>query len=538
MIPPQTQQVLDFLGDPASYSHHPATVTLHQTHASWVFVASPYVYKIKKPVDFGFMDFTTLEKRKANCEREVTLNRRLTEDIYLGVEAISLRDGKLQFGESSTNSGEIVEWAVQMREMDARDFLSHRIREKRFDPSDLDRVIERLVEFYKKQPPLEPAKAQAAVAQMPKNIAANYKIARSLIHIPGCVTKAAIDLIEHFTQTFEANHAQLLASRTNAGMIRDCHGDLHLEHIHLSQSAINIYDCIEFNTEFREIDVASDIAFLAMDLDFNTRSAEARSLIGKIAKALADPDLPLLANYYKCYRACVRGKVEMLRAAEQMVEKPDEVINTLTAYTYFHLALRYALTGFAPIAFVVMGKVGCGKSTLASALLGVTSFPTFSSDLTRKLLAEVNPTTRGTREERQSLYSEEMTNRVYDDLAKYALKRLNQGQCVIVDATFSRRSCRDDFNSRLKAAGFEVCWIEATAEPETIRARLKSREDKAGVISDAREEDQAMLNSLYEPPTEIAPQNFITQPTDQAEETTLAALLKEISRRYSGSMTS
>lgn len=534
MIPPQTQQVLDFLGDPASYDHHPATVTLHQTHASWVFVASPYVYKIKKPVDFGFMDFTTLEKRKANCEREVTLNRRLTEDIYLGVEAISLRDGQLQFGEDA----EIVEWCVKMREMDPRDFLSHRIREKRFEPGDLDRVIERLVQFYRQQLPLEPVKAQAAVAQMSKNIAANYRIARSLMHIPGCVASAAIDLIQHFTQTFEANHAQLLASRPKAGMIRDCHGDLHLEHIYLSQGAINIYDCIEFNTEFREIDIASDIAFLAMDLDFNGRFADAKRLIDRVAELLGDTDLLRLTNYYKSYRACVRGKVEMLRAAEEKAEKPDQEVNTLTAFTYFHLALRYALTGFTPIAYVVMGKVGCGKSTLASSLLGVTNFPTFSSDLTRKLLAEVNPTTRGTRAERQELYSEEMTNRVYDDLAKNALKRLKQGQCVIVDATFSRRSQRDDFKLRLKAEGFEACWIEATAQPETIRARLKTREEMTGVISDAREEDQSLLDSLYQPPTEISPQDFIAQPTDQAEETTLAALLKAISRKYSGSTTS
>lgn len=531
MIPPQTQKVLDFLGDPASYDHHPAAVQLHQTHASWVFVASPYVYKIKKPVDFGFMNFTTLEKRKANCEREVTLNRRLTDDIYLGVEAISLCDGQIQFGEN----GEIVEWCVKMRELDPRNFLSHRIRDNRFEPSDLDRVIERLVEFYRHQPPLESAKASAAVAQMPKNIAANYKVARRWIHIPGCVTQAAVDLIEHFTETFEANHSQLLASRPKAGMIRDCHGDLHLEHIHISPNAINIYDCIEFNTEFREIDIASDIAFLAMDLDFNARFADARILIDRIGKALVDPDLPRLVNYYKCYRACVRGKVEMLRAAEEKDEKPDQEVNTLTAYTYFHLALRYALTGFAPIAFVVMGRVGTGKSTLASALLGVTNFPTFSSDLTRKVLAEVNPRARGTPEQRKELYSQEMTTRVYDELTQKALKRLNQGQCVIVDATFSRRSQRDEFKEKLKAEGFEICWIEATAPPETIRARLKARETATGVISDAREEDQPLLDSLYDPPSEIPAENCITQSTDHSEEVTLAALLKEISNRYSGS---
>jgi aminoglycoside phosphotransferase family enzyme/predicted kinase len=541
MIPPQTQQVLDFLGDPASYSHHPATVTLHQTHASWVFVASPYVYKIKKPVDFGFMDFTTLEKRKANCEREVTLNRRLTEDIYLGVEAILLHDGKIQFGQEGKEEGEVIEWAVKMREMDASDFLSHRIREKprkkRFQPSDLDRVIARLVDFYRRQPPLDSAKSQAAAAHLRADIASNFSESRRVIpdcSLPDLVDR--IDVIEAYTRAFETTHKSILTKRITSGAFRDCHGDLHLEHIHLTPEQVNIYDCTEFNSAFREIDVACDIAFLAMDLDRHGRQEESRRLIHRVAEELADPDLPRLVNYYKCYRACVRAKVAMLRAAEEgMDEKTRESIVIVEVSPYLSLALHYALTGFTPIAFVFMGRVGSGKSTLAYEFLGVTNLPTFSSDFLRKRRAGVKLTARGTLEQRNDLYSNEMTSQVYNELTSQALKWLQRGRCCIIDATFSSRSRRDDFKAALNAKGFEICWIEATASSETIRARLKSRETESDVISDAREEDQPFLDSLYEPPTEIPPASRITQLTDRDAKATVMDLLKEISRRYSES---
>lgn len=533
MIPPQTQQVLDFLGDPASYDHRPGQVTLHQTHASWVFVASPYVYKIKKPVDFGFMNFTTLDHRKANCEREVALNRRLTEDIYLGVEAICLRDGQLHFGKADEKVGEIVEWAVKMREMDSCDFLSHRIRENRLEPSDLDRLIERLVEFYRQQSPLGSVKARAAAAQMPKNIAANYAVARRFI--PDCASKAAIDAIEAFTAHFEAARADLLASRPASGMIRDCHGDLHLEHIHISQGAINIYDCIEFNTEFREIDIACDIAFLAMDLDFNHRVSEAKQIVQQVAEKLGDSAMPLLVDYYKCYRACVRGKVEALTSAEEERDENERRTSISKSNSYFRLALRYALTGSNSVAFVFMGQVGSGKSTLASALGSETGWLQFGSDPIRKDLAGVPLTTRGTPEQRRSLYSDEITKQVYAKLANSAFTRLRRGQCVIIDATFSRQSHRDDFRTKLAAEGFAICWIEATAQPETIRARLKARENATDVISDAREEDLPMLSSRYEPPSEIPPEDRIVQATDAEQNEVLQSLLKEISRRYSAS---
>lgn len=526
MIPPQTQKVLDFLGKPASYAHHPAEVTLHQTHASWVFVASPYVYKIKKPVNFGFMDFTTLEKRKANCEREVTLNRRLTEDIYLGVEAISLRDAKLQFCESSDNKGEIVEWAVKMREMDPRDFLSHLAAEHRLEESHIDRLIEKLVTFYQSQPPLDAAHAHAASQQLLKNIQGNFTALRPFTD--QCVSTAALDAIAAYCECFEDQNTSLLESRAKDGKFRDCHGDLHLEHIHITPQRINIYDCIEFNSAFREIDIACDIAFLAMDLDFNGEFRLSAYLIDQIAARVNDVELPRLVNYYKCYRACVRGKVEALHSAGDTVGEQERSESIALSRRYLQLALRYALGGSTPTAFIFMGKVGSGKSYLASAFAAETGWLVYSSDTLRKSLAGVPLTERGTAQQRNALYSPEMTRRVYDSLSESAFSELRHGQNVILDATFSSRAERDTLSAKLQHKGFALTWIEASASEETIRERLRARDAALNVISDAREEDLIKLQGLYDAPVELPANHFLAQSTQGSEAEALPSLLSNL----------
>ncbi len=508
MIPPQTQQVLNYLGDPASYDHHPAKVDLHQTHASWVFVASPYVYKIKKPVDFGFMNFTTLEKRKANSDREVTLNRRLTEDIYLGVEAISLRDGKIQFGEV----GEIVEWAVKMREMDPRNFLSHLAAEHRLEKSHIDSVIEKLETFYQSQPPLDAAHAHAASQQLPKNIQGNFSALRQFTS--QCVSTAALDAIAAYCECFEDKHSSLLESRVREGKFRDCHGDLHLEHIHITPQRINIYDCIEFSSAFREIDIACDIAFLAMDLDFNGEFKLSAYLMDQIAARLNDVELPRLVDYFKCYRACVRGKVEALHSAGETVSDQERNESIALSRRYLQLALRYTLSGSTPTAFIFMGKVGSGKSYLADALAGETGWAVISSDLVRKTLAGVPLTERGSDQQRAQLYSPEMTRHVYNSLSQSALRVLRLGRNVILDATFSSRKERDAIRKKLQSEGMAIAWIEATAGKETTRARLQARQNDTEVISDAREEDLVKLHSLFEPTDELSQLDHFRLSTD------------------------
>jgi predicted kinase len=299
----------------------------------------------------------------------------------------------------------------------------------------------------------------------------------------------------------------------------------------LAPDRVNIYDCTEFNDAFREIDIACDIAFLAMDLDFNHRTAEATTLVEQVAEKSGDPAMPFLINYYKCYRACVRGKVEALTSTEEEVDEVERLISQKKARRYYQLAVQTAIAGSTPLVVVVMGDVGSGKSTLASGLAAATGWSCINSDALRKDLAGVPRFTRGTPKQRAQLYSQEMTKRVYQLLRESALEKLRQGESLILDATFSKTQFRDELNDCLADERFKVIWIEAIALKPTRLSRLQSREHQKDVISDARAEDFLDREFSYEPPTELSDSQFFLQSTEIDPDYVLFMALTSLSKR-------
>jgi len=469
-----------------------------QTHASWVFLASPLVYKIKQPVDLGFLDFSTLEQRHEDCEREVQLNRRLAEDMYLGVEPICEQNGRLNL----EGKGAVVEWAVKMRELDQSRLLSHLLKEEgAVGTVEIDRVLKVLVPFYGKQATLTETEQATATQRLRQSIFDNLKTAKAFIG--QVLSQAAYETLLHFNEAFFEKQAALLQSRIDEGWIRDCHGDLHAEHIHLTPEQVCIYDCIEFNTRFRHIDVACDLAFLAMDLDFHHRANLARHLVGHAAEQLADPDMKRLLSFYQCYRACVRGMVACLQSQSETVQAKEKEVSLELARRYFQLGLRYAALGSGGGVVAVMGKVASGKSSLARALGTILGCEAFSSDRIRKALAGVAPEKRGNAEERAALYAAGMTELTYRKLTEDALDQMRQNGWAIADATFSKRQDRDTLNAHVSQQGGHCIWIEAKANDAATQERLRAREKLPGVVSDARLEDRSMLDASYEPPYEI-----------------------------------
>lgn len=492
-----------------------------QTHASWVFLAPPLVFKMKKPVNFGFLDFSTLEKRRVDCENEVTLNRRLAPGVYLGVEPVCEGpDGPCLGG-----MGPVLEWVVKMRQMDARQFLSQRLRRGEVDEAMIGRVVERLEAFYRTQPPLPLAEVAQACRRLEECVRGNFSAA--LEFTGHSLSGPALAAIEAFSTTFEDHWRSLLESRARNGWIRDGHGDLHSEHIHISTDTVDIYDCTEFNDAFRHIDVACDVAFLAMDLDFHERPELSRLFVTQFAAHMRDSELELLMDFYKCYRACVRGKVESLHSMGETVGAVERTASLDLARRYFRLALRYALGGSSPRVWVCMGRVASGKSALADALGRETGWRVVSSDRVRKSLAGVPLTVRGGQEERARLYSVEMTQRVYDELWRVAQSEVEQGRSVILDATFSLRAQRD----AMRQKGGLITWIVAEAGDSMTLRRLRERENGGGVVSDARVEDQAALNSRFEPPDELPAGEWLRITTESETETTLERLMVEIATR-------
>ena len=299
-------------------------------------------------------------------------------------------------------------------------------------------------------------------------------------------------------------------------------------YIHLSPKILSIYDCIEFNDRFRYIDVANDVAFLAMDFDYHARPDLCRYFTTQIAEALGDRGMLRLMDFYKCYRAYVRGKVESFRQCETQVSDSERTKSRRRAQRYFQLALQYAVCGSEPMLVIVMGRVGSGKSTLARRLGRELGWEVFSSDYTRKQLARVPLHKRGEQAMRRRIYSEAMTRRTYYTLLRHALGRIKERRSLILDATFSRRHHRDELRRRLDRAGETYCFVEARATAKVLKKRLAEREGKTQEVSDARLEDFEALNRSYEAPSELGALHLVMVSTECPLEATIAKTLQAL----------
>jgi aminoglycoside phosphotransferase family enzyme/predicted kinase len=499
-------------------------VRLIQTHASFVFVAPPFVFKVKKPVNFGFLNYSTLEKRRHFCEREVALNRRLCPEVYLEVVPISVKNGRLTFGAGAG----AVEYAVKMRKLSEAGFLDKLVKRDEVVPGDLDRVARVLKQFYQAQ---EPSGGIAAWGQMDRlriSTDENYRQVRPFIG--HTISRLAFETIRFYTSQFYRCHAGLFAARVRQKWIRDCHGDLHLEHIHVTPRAVHIYDCIEFNDRFRYIDVANDVAFLAMDLDYEGRPDLARYFVRQMASALHDDDLPRLMDFYKCYRAFVRGKVESLHSIAHAAPETERQASAERARRYFRLALQYAVAGTQPLALVVMGRIASGKSTLAKALGIELGWPIYSSDYLRKQMAGFPLYERSPAGARKRLYSGAMTAKTYERLLTDAVAQARQGHSVILDATFARRAQRKLLAKIFQANGAAWRMLEARAANPVVKQRLRNREASPAEVSDARLEDFAMLSGLYEPPAELPLRQCLKVSTSGPLSLTVSKALRQLAR--------
>jgi uncharacterized protein len=493
----QSQELIAFLESPESYPHRPTEVRAIQTHISWVFIASPFVVKVKKPVNLGFLDFSTLEKRHYFCRREIELNRRLCPEIYLDAVAIY----KSTSGFSFNGEGEIVEYAVKMKELPDGWFLGELVEKNLVGEKEINRVISTLHRFYQSETPTPEIEQWGTPEKL--KISTDENFAQVEPFIGKTISRSAFDAIRHFTNRFYVGNGNLFRERIQQRRILDCHGDLRLDHVHLTPEATTIFDCIEFNDRFRFIDIANDLAFLAMDFDFKGRSDLGNLLLRNAARKLDDAGMLKVANFYKCYRAFVRGKVETIQATEKEATNPQE--HERQAARYFRLALHYAIVGSEPLILVVMGGVGTGKSTIAKRLASEFEWPVFSSDEIRKRVAGVPLTQRTPPELRAKVYSAQMTRQTYRKLLVDALATLKENRGAILDATFSTCALRNVLRDECNKANVPFQFVELEADASEIKKRLRTRDEKSSETSDARLEDFQKLSAAYEPPSELAP---------------------------------
>jgi aminoglycoside phosphotransferase family enzyme/predicted kinase len=419
-----------------------------------------------------------------------------------------------------------VEYAIKMRKLADRYFMLALLKKGQVGTNELDRLVSALQTFYEAQHPGPEIAEWGRIEKLKISTDENFRQTENFVGFT--ISRPAFETIRFYTDSFYSKDGALFEDRIREHRIRDCHGDLHLEHIHITPKAISIYDCIEFNDRFRYTDVASDLAFLAMDLDFQGRPDLSRQFTGKIIDALNDPAMEHLMDFYKCYRAYVRGKVETFHQSVSGLPARKKSEIRARAERYFRLALQYVVCGSKPMVMIIMGRVASGKSMLARSLARELSWEIFSSDPIRKQLAGVPLYERPEPAARCRLYSKAMTEKTYGALRANAIGQVEKQRSVIIDATFSSRRHREELVNQLCALGVDYCFVETKASEETLKTRLVKREAKLNEVSDARMEDFELLTRSYEVPAEFGPDHLVSVSTDSALEATVVETLKKL----------
>ena len=330
---PIQSEIVDALMDPQVYDEVVDDVSLVQTHVSFVFLSGDFVYKMKKAVNFGFLDFTTLEKRKYYCEKEVELNRRLCGDMYIGVVTINRSNIIKVKGE-----GEVVEYLVKMRRIPENHMMAKLLDRGEVNEELIDKMADIIARFHSKAETNKRISSFGSIDVIKSNWKENFEQTHEFIN--RTISSREFKQLRDKTKSFMAQHKQLFNQRVRNKRIRDCHGDIHTSNIFISDR-IYIFDAIEFNERFRYSDVAADLAFLAMDLDFKGKSELSTLLVDRYKRYSGDRMFSELLPFYKCYRAYVRGKVTSFMLKDSNIDSNERTEIVETAKRYFKLALNY-----------------------------------------------------------------------------------------------------------------------------------------------------------------------------------------------------
>jgi aminoglycoside phosphotransferase family enzyme/predicted kinase len=477
-----TAALVEELLRPEAYPWHQTAVELVETHVSWVFLSGERVVKVKKPVDYGFVDHATLASRRRSCEDEVRLNRRLTDGVYLGVVQI-LRDhtGRYRVVDQEDPAGMPVEWATLMRRLPAEGMLDVLLAAGTAPPHLGDRLADRLVLFHRNGAASCEGSADEVAA------AASAVVTENLMELEPFAGRplgpAQLGLVGEAIRDFIAEQADLLRDRAVAGWTREGHGDLRTEHICFeSDGTVQVFDCVEFSRSLRCADVASDLAFLLMDLDRLGEPEAAATLVTRYRAA--GFDLPgSLLRFYKAHRALVRAKVACLSRAFAHGAAPDDL--ALEAAEYLNLATADAVT-VRPALVAMSGLSGTGKSTVAAALARALGAPIFSSDIVRKELAGRACPAPAAWE--QGLYGPDQTEATYGRLEELARERLADGRVAILDATFLDARRRERLAAMAEGAGVPLVLVETVCAEEVALGRIVARARRGVSPSDATAE--------------------------------------------------
>jgi aminoglycoside phosphotransferase family enzyme/predicted kinase len=470
------------LADPALHSQpDPRPVEIVETHISWVILAGTFAYKIKKALDLGFLDFSTLEKRRFACEEEIRLNRRTAPDIYLDVVAIGGSADAPQFG-----AGPVMEYAVRMRRFAREDGLDFLLARGALAPADIDAVAAMIAAFHA-EAERSAGTAHGDPAQVRGDALANF----AQMPVDGLNDDARKQL-EHLRLWTLAEHARQagrMEARRRSGFVRECHGDLHLANMVRLDGRIVAFDCIEFNPEMRWIDVINDIAFTLMDLRHRGRPDLARRVQDIYLENTGDWDGVVLLPFYLTYRAMVRAKVAAIRASGAAPGTEAHRAAMCDCHAHLQLACEFTRRGRGRL-IITCGVSGSGKSHVSGGLIEVRDWIRLRADVERKRLAGLAPLEKSRSGPQQGLYTPAATARVYAHLAALAERLIGSGMTVIIDATFLKRAQRRSFGELAARLGVPLYILYIDAGRAELERRIAERNTRG---KDPSEADGAVL---------------------------------------------
>ncbi|MCH9656180.1 MAG: AAA family ATPase [Planctomycetes bacterium] len=495
--------LIDSLQNKTLYDHPVEEFQVLETHISWVLLTGPYAYKLKKHIDLGFVNFSTLALREKYCYEEIRLNRRLAPELYLDVLPITGTETSPELN----GTGEIIDYAVQMAQFDQKNLLSHAIERGALTAAHIDYLAQEVAEFHGAISIADDDSEWGTPEKIMEPVTENFRHLHELFPTDVSVQEK-VELVRTANERWFTSHKELLSLRKSQGFIRECHGDMHLNNMILSEKGVTIFDCLEFNAALRWVDVMSEVAFVVMDLDDRGRSDFAVRFLNRYLEITGDyAGVPLL-KFYLSYRAMVRAKVAALRYSQQHLSEEDVNEVRDEFYTYLDLANQY-VRKTEPLLMLTHGVSGSGKSYGSELLLEGMPVIRIRSDIERKRLEAENHKTE------TELYSEHHTRKTYQRLSELSQMILNAGWNVIVDATSLKVWQRTLFRELAEQLQVPFLLLMFSADEEVLKSRIVARQAKGNDPSDATTVVLAHQLAEVEPLTESEREQTAFLPSDQ-----------------------
>jgi len=516
----QAPDIREALSRQEAYPHDTATIRVVETHISWIFLTGRYAYKVKKPVNLGFLDFSTLEKRALFCNEEVRLNRRLCPGLYLDVVPVTCQDGMLRIG----GSGSVVDYAVRMKQFDRSRELDRLLAANRLSRAHIESIIKTVAAFHHSIPAADPESEYGLPEKLVLPLLENFRHTEELVS-----GNPEHHMLERLKAWAEHEHRRLspgFLDRKAGGFVRHCHGDMHTGNMVWQDGQVMIFDCIEFSPALYMIDVTSDIAFLFMDLEHSGHPELAWRFLSGYLAVTGDYEGIRFVRFYSLYRAMVRAKVTAIRyGQENRTEQRHAILQEHLSYV--RQAFSYTLRTKGHLV-ITCGVSGSGKSTHSARIAPDLQAFHIRSDIERKRLCGIGAH-ESSRNRNMDIYKPELTEKTYGRLAAIAAICLEEGYPVIVDATFLDKSLRRQFRKLAEehCCPFTILHFHAgqTALLERVRNRFRKNLDPSEA------DETVLLGQLtkQEPPGEE--ERGVTLDIDTSLEVDHGTIIEAIRKR-------